>query len=102
MPCNPDSMPVHCAEAFGELAGEIREMRGETRASLRRIETQTARINGHVGELFDRTETNARNIAVLQEQTGETKASRARWFDRIWKLAAAIALMITGAILTAI
>jgi len=100
---NKTMMPIHCADAFGEIRGDLRESRAEMMEALKRIEKQTTKTNGSVTDLYNRTEANAKDIVRLQDCDAHTATDtkrRSKWIERIWALGVAVVLVIITAAVT--
>jgi len=90
--CNPMTIPLHCAKAFSEISGDIKELRAVTLEAIKRVEQQTTKTNGSVTELFARTEANAKDIAVLDTGATTAAADRKTWGD--WRRTIAASVII--------
>jgi len=90
--CNPMTIPLHCANAFSEISGDIKELRAVTLEAIKRVEQQTTKTNGSVTELFARTEANAKDIAVLDTGATTAAADRKTWGD--WRRTIAASVII--------
>ena len=97
--CEPQTMPVHCADAFAQLSVSISKLA----TVVERIDVQTLKTNGHVATLFQRAEASDRNIAILQEQVKVTTETRKTWGE--WRrtiTAGIIGAVIAGVIMLVI
>ena len=57
-----DSVPADCAEAFSKILTTL-AVHG---AKLDAIKEQTTRTNGHVNELYARTDNHAERLAIIE------------------------------------
>ena len=94
--CDPDgTIPRTCADAFGAVSRQL----GELRFTLDAVHAQTAKTNGHVEELFRRTNRHETRIELLRAGVAESRLDRATWGRRVWQAVVGLALLLAGYLL---
>jgi hypothetical protein len=94
--CDPnDAIPRTCADAFGRVTERLARIEATGKA----IHEQTVRTNGHVTELFRRTNRHETAIRLLRADVSAAAKGRSTWGRRIWQVVIGLALLLAGYLL---
>jgi len=96
--CEPtDSIPRTCSDAFGAIRQDLAALKSTSDA----IHQQMMKTNGHVEDLFNITNAHGNRIMALEIMENARGKRTSTWVRRLWRLGAAIILLLAGYLLKA-